>query len=46
MTQHTPSGHTNAITASRVIGTAVYNTAGEVDTLVEALHDARRVFEL
>jgi cysteine desulfurase/selenocysteine lyase len=25
---------------------AVYNTAGEVDTLVEALHDARRVFEL
>ena len=25
----TPSGHTNAITASRVIGTAVYNTAGD-----------------
>jgi cysteine desulfurase/selenocysteine lyase len=25
---------------------AVYNTTGEVDTLVEALHDARRVFEL
>jgi sporulation protein YlmC with PRC-barrel domain len=29
MTTLTPSGHTNAITASRVIGTAVYNTAGE-----------------
>ena len=25
----TPSGHTNAITASRVIGTAVYNTSGD-----------------
>lgn len=25
----TPSGHTDAITASRVIGTDVYNTAGE-----------------
>ncbi len=25
----TPSGHTDAIAASRVIGTAVYNTAGE-----------------
>ena len=25
----TASGHTNAITASRVIGTAVYNTAGD-----------------
>lgn len=29
MNTHTPSGHTNAITASRVIGTAVYNTAGD-----------------
>ena len=28
-TNTTPSGHTNAITASRVIGTAVYNTAGD-----------------
>ena len=27
--QTTPSGHTNAITASRVIGTAVYNTSGD-----------------
>jgi sporulation protein YlmC with PRC-barrel domain len=25
----TPSGHTDAITASRVIGTSVYNTAGD-----------------
>jgi cysteine desulfurase/selenocysteine lyase len=25
---------------------AVYNTREEVDRLVEALHDARRVFEL
>jgi sporulation protein YlmC with PRC-barrel domain len=29
MNTQTPSGHTNAITASRVIGTSVYNTAGE-----------------
>ncbi len=29
MNVQTPSGHTNAITASRVIGTAVYNTAGD-----------------
>ena len=28
-TSTTHSGHTNAITASRVIGTAVYNTAGD-----------------
>jgi len=29
MNTHTPSGHTNAITASKVIGTAVYNTQGD-----------------
>lgn len=29
MNTHTPSGHTNAISASRVIGTAVYNTSGD-----------------
>jgi sporulation protein YlmC with PRC-barrel domain len=29
MNTHTHSGHTNAITASRVIGTAVYNQAGD-----------------
>lgn len=29
MNVQTPSGHTNAITASRVIGTAVYNHAGD-----------------
>ena len=29
MNMQTPGGHTNAITASRVIGTAVYNTAGD-----------------
>jgi sporulation protein YlmC with PRC-barrel domain len=28
-THTTPSGHTNAITASRVIGTDVFNTAGD-----------------
>ncbi|EHK54954.1 PRC-barrel domain-containing protein [Allomesorhizobium alhagi] len=36
----TPSGHTDAIAASRVIGTAVYNTAGEnIGTIEDVMLD-------
>ncbi|MER8753899.1 PRC-barrel domain-containing protein, partial [Mesorhizobium sp. M1050] len=34
----TPSGHTDAIRASRVIGTTVYNTAGkEIGTIDDVM---------
>lgn len=36
----TPSGHTSAIPASRVIGTAVYNTAGDnIGTIEDVMLD-------
>lgn len=36
----TPSGHTDAIAASRVIGTAVYNTAGQnIGTIEDVMLD-------
>ncbi|WP_353641384.1 PRC-barrel domain-containing protein [Mesorhizobium sp. WSM2239] len=36
----TPSGHTEAIAASRVIGTAVYNTAGQsIGTIEDVMLD-------